>query len=148
MLFDKSVSVYFFEQYIYIVPLEMASPGNQHCARCIGTPTFAMVRREMTHAGSNPAAGLLPLRYSGQLSLLSSVGREMTTGQSAVMLCGWRAKAGWTAVFTARRSASAVYAVATRLSVCLSITSSTKSAIRIELDFGIEASFHLSFTVS
>ena len=31
----------------------------------------------------------------GQLSLLPSVGREMSTGKSAVMLCGWGVKAGW-----------------------------------------------------
>ena len=30
----------------------------------------------------------------GQLSLLPSVGREMSTSQSAVMLCGWGVKAG------------------------------------------------------
>jgi len=30
----------------------------------------------------------------GQLSLLPSVGWEMSTSQSAVMLCGWGAKAG------------------------------------------------------
>jgi len=29
----------------------------------------------------------------GQLSLLSSAGREMSTSQSAVMLCGWGVKA-------------------------------------------------------
>jgi len=26
-----------FEKYIYILSLEMAGPGNQHCANCIGT---------------------------------------------------------------------------------------------------------------
>jgi len=31
---------------------------------------------------------------SGQLSLLPSVGREMSTGQSAVTLCGWGVKEG------------------------------------------------------
>jgi len=30
----------------------------------------------------------------GQLSLLPSAGREMTTSQSAVTLCGWGLKAG------------------------------------------------------
>jgi len=30
----------------------------------------------------------------GQLSLLPHAGREMSTGQSAVMLCGWVVKAG------------------------------------------------------
>jgi len=31
-----------FEEYIYILALEMASPGNQHCASCIGTLSFAV----------------------------------------------------------------------------------------------------------
>jgi len=29
-----------FENYIYILALEMASPGNRHCANCIGTLSF------------------------------------------------------------------------------------------------------------
>jgi len=34
--------------------------------------------------------------HPGQLSLLPSVGREMSTGQSAMMMrCGWGVKAGW-----------------------------------------------------
>jgi len=32
---------------------------------------------------------------TNQLSLLSSAGRGMYTGQSAVMLCGWAVKASW-----------------------------------------------------
>ena len=32
-------------------------------------------------------------QYPGQLSLLPSAGREMSTSQSAVMLCGWEVKA-------------------------------------------------------
>jgi len=32
--------------------------------------------------------------HSGQLSLLPSAGRKMSTGQSAVTLCGWGVKAG------------------------------------------------------
>ena len=43
VLFDKIDSVYFFEKYIYILALEMASRGNQHCANCIGTLSFAIV---------------------------------------------------------------------------------------------------------
>jgi len=42
-----------FEKYISILALEIASPGNQHCASCIGTLSFriqavpeAMRRRE------------------------------------------------------------------------------------------------------
>ena len=30
------------EKYIYILALEMASPGNRHCANCIGTLSFPM----------------------------------------------------------------------------------------------------------
>jgi len=33
--------------------------------------------------------------HLGQLSLLPYAGREMSTGQSAVILCGWGVKAGW-----------------------------------------------------
>ena len=32
MLFDKIASVYFIRKYAYILALEMASPGNQHCS--------------------------------------------------------------------------------------------------------------------
>jgi len=31
-----------FEKYIYILALEMASSGNQHCANCIGTLSFLL----------------------------------------------------------------------------------------------------------
>jgi len=33
--------------------------------------------------------------HSGQLNRLPSAGREMSTGQSALMLCGWGLKARW-----------------------------------------------------
>jgi len=36
--------------------------------------------------------------FSGQLSLLLSVGREMSTSQKAVMFCGWGVKAGMAGV--------------------------------------------------
>jgi len=32
--------------------------------------------------------------HSGQLSLLPSAGRKMSTGESTVTLCGWGVKAG------------------------------------------------------
>jgi len=35
VLFDKIASVYFISKHIYILALEMASPGNQQCASCI-----------------------------------------------------------------------------------------------------------------
>jgi len=42
VLFDQIASVYFIsEKYISILALEIASPGNQHCANCIGTLSFA-----------------------------------------------------------------------------------------------------------
>ena len=40
VLFDKIASVYFTWNYIYILALEIASPGNQHRASCIGTLLF------------------------------------------------------------------------------------------------------------
>jgi len=40
---------------------------------------------------------------SGYLSLLHSVGREMSTGQSAVMHCGWVLKAEWLIPFVDKR---------------------------------------------
>jgi len=32
-----------FQKYMCILALEMASPGNQHCANCIGTLSFPMI---------------------------------------------------------------------------------------------------------
>ena len=29
-----------YDKYVYILALEMASPGSQHCANCIGTLSF------------------------------------------------------------------------------------------------------------
>jgi len=41
-----------FEKYIYISALEMASSGNQHCAKCIGTLSFNIKNLQM--AGQDP----------------------------------------------------------------------------------------------
>jgi len=38
-----------------------------------------------------------------QLSLLLYAGWEMSTGQSAVMLCGWGVKAGWLIPYVDKR---------------------------------------------
>jgi len=38
----KFIGCILFEKYIYILALEMASPGNQHCANCIGIRSFSM----------------------------------------------------------------------------------------------------------
>ena len=40
VLFGKIASCILFKKYIYILALEMASPGNQHCANRIGTLLF------------------------------------------------------------------------------------------------------------
>jgi len=37
-----------FEKYIYIIALQMASPGNQHCANCIGTLAFPILKHVMS----------------------------------------------------------------------------------------------------
>jgi len=37
VLFHKTASVYFTRKNTNILALEMASPGNRHCASCIGT---------------------------------------------------------------------------------------------------------------
>jgi len=42
VLFDKITSVYFIRKNTYILALEMASPGNQHCANSIGTLLFPL----------------------------------------------------------------------------------------------------------
>jgi len=41
--------------------------------------------------------------HPGQLSLLPSVGPEMSTGQNAVRRCAWGAKAGWLVPFVDKR---------------------------------------------
>jgi len=43
---------------------------------------------QANHLGISPS-------HVGQLSLLPYTGREMSAGQSAVMLCCWGVKAGW-----------------------------------------------------
>ena len=49
----------------------------------------------------------IPPRYvtihTGQLSLLPLAGREMSTVQRAMMLCGWGVKAGWLIPFVDKR---------------------------------------------
>ena len=40
VLFDKIDSVFYLINIFFILALEMASPGNQLCAHCIGTLSF------------------------------------------------------------------------------------------------------------
>ena len=62
-------------------------------------------RRVSTGMGDRRRAGI-PSPYvtshPRQLSLLPSVGREMSTGQSAVVRYGWVVKAGWLTPFVDR----------------------------------------------
>ena len=66
-------------------------------------PHYRSVGTEM---GDHLRAGILSryvTNHPGQLSLLPSVGREINTGQIAVMLCGWGVKAGWLILFVDKR---------------------------------------------
>jgi len=40
--------ILFEKKYIHILALEMARPGNQHCANCIGTLSFPLNRDNNT----------------------------------------------------------------------------------------------------
>jgi len=56
--------------------------------------------------GERLRAGIPPqyvISHPGQLSLLPSVGRETSTGKSAVMRCGWGSKAGLLIPFVDKR---------------------------------------------
>ena len=71
LLFDKIASVYIlFEKYIYILALEMASPGNQHCVNNVSTDFRSLyapagmvecreVRKFSTDVGFHSQGGLL-----------------------------------------------------------------------------------------
>jgi len=43
MCLIKLLQYILFEKYIYILALEIASPGKQHCANCIGTLSFPII---------------------------------------------------------------------------------------------------------
>jgi len=45
-------AIFYLNKYIYILAVEMASPGNRHCANCIGALSFPLgVKR---HANAPP----------------------------------------------------------------------------------------------
>jgi len=50
----KLLAYILFEKYIYILALEMASPGNQQCANCIGTLSFPMALTLSMPVGHTP----------------------------------------------------------------------------------------------
>jgi len=53
VLFDKIASVYFIRKCINILAWEMASPGNRHCASCIGTLLFSIHPQFLTLVSSS-----------------------------------------------------------------------------------------------
>ena len=49
------LSYILFENYIYILAVEMASPGNRHCASCIGTVYSRQSRKRACAVGAESA---------------------------------------------------------------------------------------------
>jgi len=69
VLSDKIASVYLVEKDIYILSLKTASPGNLHCANCIGTLSFPV--ESFSSSMDRPS---LDARRSGRSSSISSGG--------------------------------------------------------------------------
>jgi len=53
--------MFYFEKYIDILALEMASPGNQHCASCIGTLSLSIAKTELVLGVAAAATGNQPV---------------------------------------------------------------------------------------
>jgi len=98
----------------------MASPGNQHCASCIGTLSLSVVKNADHSAAMRPSTQLLWLFLP----------RDATLARYTCML-------------------STCVHLSFRPFVGLSFTSRCciEKAGRIELGFVTEAFFHLSYTV-
>ena len=69
--------------------------------RCRGNGVVDLWAYQRSYSTSSPVSTGIGDRlprfvasHPGQLSILPSAGREMSTSQSAVMLCGWGVKAG------------------------------------------------------
>ena len=61
----KLLAYILFEKYIYILALEMASPGNQQCANCIDTLSFPMaLTLSMPVGHTTPACDFLLVFHS------------------------------------------------------------------------------------
>ena len=67
VLFDKIASYILFEKCIDILELEMASPGNQHCANCIGTLSFPLAVARCAIPKSNCICSLLCQVYTARV---------------------------------------------------------------------------------
>ena len=51
VLFDKNrFRIFYLENYVYILALEMASPGNRHCANRIGTLSLPIGTYSLLHS--------------------------------------------------------------------------------------------------
>jgi len=48
-----------FQKCIFIIALEMASPGNRHCAICIGTLSFPITPSSVRSSGISLAISLM-----------------------------------------------------------------------------------------
>jgi len=80
VLFDEIASVYFTsKKYIDISALKMASPGNRHCAKCIGTLSFPM-----TSQTAQNACGINQYGLSVRKIILTSSNRTKAAWQHAV----------------------------------------------------------------
>jgi len=145
-----------FEKYIYILALKMASSGNQHCTNCIGALSFPI------GCLWTPLAPLCRRRRPGREASLSARRCSRFHGTVNTSFPAYSCThdihqrtaepAGTqTDLFTARRYASAVYAMALCPSVCLSVFVTSRSSIemaeRIELVFAWRLFSDLSYTV-
>ena len=55
-----------FKKYIYILALEMPSPGNQHCASCIGSLSFSIKQQsDFNWFGNHAAISVCKFRLPG-----------------------------------------------------------------------------------
>jgi len=59
LLFDRTASIfmYFISKNIFVLALEMVSPGNQHCANSIGTLSFHIPISSRSEPGRQRNAG-------------------------------------------------------------------------------------------
>ena len=58
----------------------MASPGNQHCANCIGTLLFRIARARLFLEQKAPVGGMLEVRCAGH-EAVAAVGRQVGGGR-------------------------------------------------------------------
>jgi len=66
-----------FEKYIYILALEMASQGNEHCANCIGTLSFRIIFKGHVIANGYAIGRVRPPVHLFPLYLLNELTRGL-----------------------------------------------------------------------